>query len=143
PEEYAGVHKTQVALLDRLITISLGHFDRETEVTVAMRKSEISRQDAEVVVDLVRELRGVGVRNNRPTIRATIAIARILGHLEVNASLEDPRFAWVCRDVLNTDTAKVTRGGLSVMNEKIDEALHTICGNKGRSRGEDTIRPLK
>lgn len=143
PEEYAGVHKTQDALLDRLITISLGHFDRETEVTVAMRKSEISRQDAEVVVDLVRELRGVGVRNNRPTIRATIAIARILGHLEVKATLEDPRFAWVCRDVLNTDTAKVTRGGLSVMNEKIDEALHTVCGNKGRSRSEDTMRPLK
>jgi len=128
PEEYAGVHKTQDALMDRLITIALGHFDRETEVAVAMSKSGIPRQDAEVIVDLVRELRGVGVKNNRPTIRATIAIARILAHLEVRADSNDPRFAWVCRDVLNTDTAKVTRDGLSLMNEKVNEALQNVCG---------------
>ncbi|RJX35695.1 MAG: gas vesicle protein GvpN [Desulfarculus sp.] len=137
PEEYAGVHKTQDALLDRLITITLGHFDRETEVAVAIRKSGIPRQDAEVIVDLVRELRGVGVRNHRPTIRATIAIARILAHLEVGATLDDPRFAWVCRDVLNTDTAKVTREGLSLMNEKINEAFQNICG-RGREDFKET-----
>ena len=39
PEEYAGVHKTQDALLDRLITMNLGHLDRETEVAIAMAKS--------------------------------------------------------------------------------------------------------
>ena len=38
PEEYAGVHKTQDALMDRLITISLGHFDRETEIEIAISK---------------------------------------------------------------------------------------------------------
>ena len=32
PEEYAGVHKTQDALLDRMITITVGQYDRETEV---------------------------------------------------------------------------------------------------------------
>ncbi|MEW5914227.1 MAG: gas vesicle protein GvpN [Thermodesulfobacteriota bacterium] len=136
PEEYAGVHKTQDALQDRLITITLGHFDRETEVAVAMRKSGIPRHDAEVIVDLVRELRGVGVRNHRPTIRATIAIARIMSHLEVRATLADPRFAWVCRDVLNTDTAKVTRGGLSLMTEKVDEALQSVCGQKPEKAGQ-------
>ncbi len=30
PEEYAGVHKTQDALLDRLITVHLEHYDRRT-----------------------------------------------------------------------------------------------------------------
>src|SRR5579864_6668425 len=39
PEEYAGVHKTQDALMDRLITIGIGNFDRETEIRVAMGKS--------------------------------------------------------------------------------------------------------
>lgn len=130
PEEYAGVHKTQDALMDRLITITLGHFDRETEIEVAMRKSGIPRADAEVIVDLVRELRGVGVRNHRPTIRATIAIARILAHMGLKATLDDPGFGWVCRDVLNTDTAKVTRDGLSLMDEKINEALQNVCGKK-------------
>src|SRR5712692_1150436 len=35
PEEYAGVHRTQDALMDRLITIQMGNFDRETEIQIA------------------------------------------------------------------------------------------------------------
>ena len=61
PEEYAGVHKTQDALMDRLITISVGHFDRATEIAVTVARSGIADRDAEVIVDIVRELRGVGV----------------------------------------------------------------------------------
>jgi len=32
PDEYAGVHKTQDALMDRLVTINLEHYARETEI---------------------------------------------------------------------------------------------------------------
>ena len=128
PEEYAGVHKTQDALMDRLITINIGNFDRETEVRVTVAKSGIAREDAEIVVDLVRELRGVGVHNHRPTIRAPIAIARILAHRQARASADDPVFQWVCRDVLDTDTAKVRREGQSLMPEKIQEAIARVCG---------------
>ncbi|MBU3895792.1 gas vesicle protein GvpN, partial [Patescibacteria group bacterium] len=31
PEEYAGVHKTQDALLDRMVTLHLDYFDEDTE----------------------------------------------------------------------------------------------------------------
>src|SRR3989339_784700 len=68
PEEYAGVHKTQDALMDRLITITLGHYDRATEIAVTVAKSGVPEADAEAIVDIVRELRGVGVNNHRPTI---------------------------------------------------------------------------
>ena len=44
PEEYAGVHKTQDALMDRLITINLGNFDRETEIQIGMAKSGLPRE---------------------------------------------------------------------------------------------------
>jgi len=133
PEEYAGVHKTQDALMDRLITINLGHFDRETEIRIAMAKSGLNRQDAESIVDVVREMRGFGVTNHRPTIRACIAIARILAHRGARARLADPVFQWACRDVLNTDTAKVTRGGQSMMGEKVDEVLQTVLGARKQS----------
>ena len=73
-----GTHKTQDALLDRLVTIHLGPMDRETEVQITMAKSGIARRDAEAIVDIVRELRGVGVNNHRPTIRACITIARVM-----------------------------------------------------------------
>jgi nitric oxide reductase NorQ protein len=128
PEEYAGVHKTQDALLDRLITINLGHFDRKTEVEITMSKSGLPPRDAEIIVDVVRELRGIGVSNHRPTIRACIAIAKILAHQGGRAHLDDPVFQWVCRDVLNTDSTKVTRGGQSVMGEKVEEVMQTVLG---------------
>jgi nitric oxide reductase NorQ protein len=130
PEEYAGIHKTQDALMDRLITISVGNFDRDTEIQVTIAKSGIQRTDAETIVDIVRELRGIGVNNHRPTIRASIAIARILAHRSSHARLHDPVFRKVCRDVLNTDTAKVTRGGESLMPLKADEAIKKICGRQ-------------
>ena len=130
PEEYAGVHKTQDALMDRLITVNLGHFDRETEVQIAMTKSGLSRLDAEIIVDVVRELRGFGVNNHRPTIRACIAIAKILAHQGARAHKDDPVFQWACRDVLNTDSAKVTRGGQSIMGEKVEEVIDTVLDSR-------------
>ena len=128
PEEYAGVHKTQDALMDRLITLNLDNFDRETEIQIGVAKSGLARTDAEVIADIVRDLRGVGVSNHRPTIRATIAIAKILAHRRAHARVDDPVFQWVCHDVLTTDTAKVTRDGQSVMPRKIDETMAKICG---------------
>jgi nitric oxide reductase NorQ protein len=129
PEEYAGTHKTQDALMDRLITIHLGHYDRETEIEITVAKSGIPRGDAETIVDIVRELRGIGVNNHRPTIRACIAIAKILARRGGRANLNDPVFRWVCRDVLNTDTAKVTHGGQSLMPRKVEEVMRKVCGD--------------
>ena len=138
PEEYAGVHKTQDALMDRLITIAVGHYDRATEIAVTVAKAGIPQADAEVIVDIVRELRGVGVNNHRPTIRACIAIARILAHKGAGVQLGDPVFRWICQDVLNTDTAKVTRGGESLMPQKVDEAIRKICGARPKRCGART-----
>ena len=123
PEEYAGVHKTQDALMDRLITIPLEHYNRETEIEIIIARSGIDRVDAETIIDLVRELRKVGMSNHRPTIRACVAIARILALRGVHARPDEPVYQWVCRDVLSSESAKVTRGGQSLMPEKVEEAL--------------------
>jgi nitric oxide reductase NorQ protein len=133
PEEYAGVHKTQDALLDRLITINLEHYDRDSEVLITMSKSNIDREDAETIVDIVRELRTFGVNNHRPTIRACIATARVLAIRGGHARADDPIFRWACRDILSTDTAKITRGGEPIIMHKVDEVVEQICGaKKGR-----------
>lgn len=134
PEEYAGAHSTPDALLDRRITMSLGHYDRESEVKIAMARSGIGRRDAETVVDVVRELRKVGVNNHRPTLRASIAIASILARRGAHARLDDDSFQWACRDVLNVETAKVRRSGESLMPHRIDEAVRHVCGGRRRTR---------
>jgi nitric oxide reductase NorQ protein len=128
PEEYAGTHKTQDALMDRLVTLYLRHYDRQTEIEVTIRKSGLARPDAERIVDVVRELRSVGVSNHRPTIRACITIARILAHRGARANWNDPVFQWVCRDVLNPDTAPVRHDGEPVAPRKVDDAIRRICG---------------
>lgn len=140
PEEYAGVHKTQDALMDRLITIRVGHFDRATEIAITVSRSGIEEADAAVVVDIVRELRGVGVNNHRPTIRACIAIARILVCRQAKARWDDSVFPFVCQDVLNTDTAKVTRGGESMMPRKIDEVIRGVCGPSAKRGAPPRVR---
>ena len=43
PAEYAGVYRTQDALLDRMITLHLDHYDRDTEIAITASKSGIDR----------------------------------------------------------------------------------------------------
>jgi len=137
PEEYAGVHKTQDALADRLITIQLEHYDRETEIQIAVARTGVDRTDAEIIIDLVRKLRSGGVNNSRPTIRASITIARVLVLRGAHARDDDPVFQWVCRDVLSSETAKVTHDGRSLMPQKLEEAML-----KGGLRSDsDSVRP--
>jgi gas vesicle protein GvpN len=132
PEEYAGVHKTQDALMDRLIVIKCQHYDRETEVQITMAKSGIGQPDAETIVDIVRELRSIGVNNHRPTVRACIAIARILAHRGGHARCNDLVFWWVCRDVLNMETAKDTHDRRSLMPEKVDEVIRRASAEQSK-----------
>ena len=141
PEEYAGTHKTQDALMDRLITIKVGHYDRETEIRITIARSGSSRADAEVIVDIVRELRNVGVNNHRPTIRSCIAIARVLALRNNHAHWNDPVFQWVSRDILSTDTAKVSRGGESLMPQQVSEVIQKICGTQAKRSGNGTAKP--
>jgi len=60
PEEYAGVHRSQDALRDRMITMDLDHFDYETEVAITRAKSKLSKQHAETIVNIVRASQALG-----------------------------------------------------------------------------------
>ena len=130
PEEYAGVHKTQDALMDRLITIVLGHYGRETEIAITAARAGIDSSEAMTIVDVVRALRGMGVNNHRPTIRACIAIGRIIASSGARADLNNQTFLAVCRDVLSVDTAKVTHAGESLITQKLDEVIKKVRASR-------------
>jgi gas vesicle protein GvpN len=128
PEEYAGVHKTQDALMDRMITIKLGHYDRETEASITAAKSNLPLPDAIRIVELVRSFRTIGVNNYRPTIRACIMIGRITALRQARAAANDPVFREVCRDVLCCDTIKITHDGESVGEDRLEQLIEQACG---------------
>lgn len=101
PAEYAGVYRAQDALLDRMITLRFGHYDRLTEIAITVSKSGLDRERAARVVDLVRLCRAEGRDPDYPTLRASIAIARVLTARGGEASLRNPVFVWACRDILS------------------------------------------
>jgi gas vesicle protein GvpN len=127
PEEYAGVHKTQDALMDRMITIKVGHYDRDTEAAITSRKSDLPLEDAERIVDVVRSFRKMGVNHYRPTVRACLMIARITAKRGAGAYSDDPVFRQVCRDVLCADTLKITHDGESVGEDRADQIIEKFC----------------
>ncbi len=99
PDEYVGVHGAQDALLDRMITINISGFDRETEIEITRAKSGIALEDAERIVDTVHEWRSTSGHVGS-TLRRSIMIARVLALSETRATTGDPIFEQTCTDVL-------------------------------------------
>lgn len=111
PQEYAGVHASQDALGDRLVTIDVDHPDRDTEVSITAARSGLEPVLAARVVDLVREIRDGGDYAHTPTMRASIMIARVTAAEDLHPSFDTPEFVQVCLDVLGSKwaaTASVT-----------------------------------
>jgi gas vesicle protein GvpN len=107
PEEYAGVHRSQDALRDRMVTIDLDHFDYDTEVAVTQAKSQLSKPHVEEIVNIVRGLRESGKCEFAPTVRGCIMIAKTLKTQNLTPSTGDGMFMQVCQDVLASETSRV------------------------------------
>ncbi len=103
PEEYAGIHKSQDALMDRLITIHVDYFDRDTEVAITSARSGVSDVNAGRVVNLVRRCRERPARRHRPSLRAAIMIARVVAQRGGTFDSCDLIFQRTSRDVLEMD----------------------------------------
>ena len=126
PEDYAGVHKTQNALVDRMITIELDYCDRETELSIARARAGLDAESAGKIVDLVRRVRAEGAAVERPTLRASIMIGRIMKQLGRPVSLEDPEFLDVCRDVLHAAAANGHDVGRTATTGAIRRAIQAV-----------------
>lgn len=106
PEEYAGVHGTQDALLDRLITIKMGYPDRDTEIRICARKSKMSLEDSARVVDIIRTLRQRTHFKQGPSLRAGIMIATVAQRERARPVQGDALFGEICADVLSSLSLK-------------------------------------
>jgi len=126
PEEYAGIHKAQDALRDRMITINLGYYDRETEIAVTRAKSGVSPPDAERIVDMFRDFRESGDYEFTPTVRAAIAIAKVLNISGTRPMAGDKAFTRICLDVLGSgvDGTGLTKEG---SNETVLRLIKKYC----------------
>ncbi|MCU0711912.1 MAG: gas vesicle protein GvpN [Pirellula sp.] len=124
PEEYVGVHKSQDALLDRMITLEVAHQDRETEIAIVRAKSNRSPEEIAMIVDVIRTMRERFGGKNGPTIRAALAIARILDHRKANVTSTDPIFMTTCRDVLFYNSTR--QSSKPITNQEFESLVRSV-----------------
>lgn len=106
PEEYAGTHKSQDALRDRMVTIDVGYADRKTEIAITKAKSDLSQEDAEKIVSIVREMRRNSPCDFPPTIRSCITLGKVLGVGKGKIAPNDRVFRELAQDVLVSQTIR-------------------------------------
>jgi len=123
PEEYAGVHRSQDALRDRMITMDLDYFDYETEVAITQRKSKLSKKDSEKIVNIVRALRESGKCEFAPTIRGCIMIAKTLKVQNSTTAKANGAFMQICQDILASETSRV---GSKTNQNKVKEIVKEL-----------------
>ncbi len=100
PEEYCGVHSTQDALLDRLITINMPEPDELTQQEIAVQKIGIDRESAQIITHLVRAFRIKTGAEKTSGLRSCLMLAKICHEHEILVMPENPEFRDVCHDIL-------------------------------------------
>ena len=117
PLDYAGVHRSQDALRDRMVTIEMGHFDEETEVIITQAKSGLSLEDSRLIVDLVRTVRETKSDKITPTVRACIMLGKVLSLKDEPVFSGNGMFRQACLDILIPDVPRAER-------EEVNQAIN-------------------
>ena len=99
PIEYAGIHRPQDALLDRMISIFMDHYNKETEKKIIMAQSKIKEKDAEMIVELIRKLRAKLPETKEIGLRPGIMLAQAL---EQNKNINKATIKQLLPDILNS-----------------------------------------
>ena len=81
-----------------------------------MAKSDLSMEDTEKIVKVVRGLRESGKTEFDPTVRGSIMIAKTLATLNASPSKNSGMFRLICQDILTSETSRV---GSKTNQEKV------------------------
>ncbi len=123
PEEYAGVHKSQDALRDRMITMDLDYVDYETEVAIIQAKSNLSKPLTEKIVRIIRDLRESEKCEFAPTIRGGIMIGKTLNIQGITPSNSNGAFLQICQDILASETSRI---GTKANQKRVKEIVKEL-----------------
>jgi gas vesicle protein GvpN len=117
PEEYCGVHQTQDALLDRLITIDIPEPDLFTQQDILEQKIGIAPAAALDIVTLVRNFRIKSNNEKSSGLRACLMIAKIATEHNISIQTTDPGFGDLCADILLSRSALSAVQGRAILGE--------------------------
>ncbi|MEA5451349.1 gas vesicle protein GvpN [Leptolyngbya sp. CCNP1308] len=100
PEEYCGVHGTQDALQDRLITINMPEPDELAQQQILVQKVGIDGSAALQIVQLVKAFQSAVAPDMVSSLRPSLMIATICHDHGILPLAENADFRDVCSDIL-------------------------------------------
>lgn len=123
PVEYSGVYKSQDALLDRMVTISLNYLDQETEIEILQRKYGLTTTEAKIINKLVSNIRNHCTRKNiiGPSLRASMMIAKIAKTLQMEINPKNRQFQRICYDVMWNNLSRCFNNDMQIQELIIRE----------------------
>lgn len=122
PQEYCGVHATQEALMDRLITIDIPEPDELTQEEIVVQKSGLARADASAIVSLVKKFRESTQQNeNFSGLRACLIVAQVCQSNNIPVVLASTDFQDICADVLLSRSKLSQSETISIFGELFQE----------------------
>lgn len=80
--DYAGVHRPQDALLDRMVGVYMDFYDSETEIEIVKKHTGVPEAKVEKIVTTIRELRKDLPEAEKPGTRACIMVGKGLSSAE-------------------------------------------------------------
>lgn len=141
PEEYCGVHGTQDALLDRLITINMPEPDELAQQQILVQKVGLDPVSALTIVRLVREYQSNMAPDMVSSLRPSLMLATICHQHDIPTLAENPEFRDICSDVLlsraKEPLPEATRHLWEIFNRLIaaQETLDEVAPPPGLGKG--------
>ena len=113
PHDYAGVNATPDALLDRMVTFTLGSYSQETNIGIVTVRTGLDPLTSTRIVRLVHTLLQLPDSPTTCSLRAAILIARIAAMRLRSSGLSDALLVQITADVLNGRGVKVSMGQIA------------------------------
>jgi gas vesicle protein GvpN len=138
PEEYCGVHGTQDALLDRLVTINMPEPDEQTQQAILLQKTQIDPESALRIVQIVKSFRET-VKQSIPAsghyaesakhsspLRSCLMIAKVSQEHNLLVEENNQDFREVCADVLLSRTNLEWDKAQEILNRFLDARVPIV-----------------
>ena len=120
-EEWTGVHATQDALLDRVVTIGMEQPDISTEQNIIIQKTGINPLKAEVIIKLVRSVRQRVDKEDLGSLRSALMISKVCHDHDIPLDGKDSSFSDLCADILISRPNLPRQEALQQLDEVLEE----------------------
>ncbi|GAB1539015.1 gas vesicle protein GvpN [Scytonema sp. NUACC21] len=133
PEEYCGVHATQDALMDRLVTIDIPEPDETTQQEILVQKAGLARKSALVIVQLVKCFHQRTKNEKASGLRACLIIAKVCKNQNIPVDINSNDFRDICMDVLLSRSKLSLQESKLILQDLFQELLTTNTTSTKRS----------